>query len=336
MNIVSVKHLRRGLILFIVAVLLLTACNHTQPIATDRNVSGNSSENINHWGYVALQGNQMYYYLQSNWQIREGLYASTQEGKNTKRLDKGRISSINAVGDWIYYVKAERHTDYPNTNIDRYVLYKIAVDGSNKTKLIEDCGFVFITDNTLFYSVYTDREMYAENGIENPLSGRLGNIYKADINDLEAKSALVKEDATSYIVEGHFLYYLTDYLEAGCTLRKYDLSTSEDSAVIRAPIYDFTVKDDMVYYIDATDLNIVKTYSQSTGDSRTIYTGEKQLKNICVSQTDIFIQESVNNVLKINLENPNSITGIGEADNIYLFDNSLYLWSRGQRIKGPW
>jgi hypothetical protein len=327
MDINSINRLRKGLVFLIIAVMCLTACNHEQPKFTELNISGNSSENINHWGYVALQGNQMYYYLQSNWRIKEGLYTSTREGKNIKRLDKGQISNINAIGDWIYYVKAEKDDAYPNNNVDKYTLYKINVDGSQKTKLIEDCSFVLITENTLYYSVYIARELYGKQGIESPLTGRLGNIYKASLHDLDNKSVLIEEDATSYIVDDSNLYYVTDNGEGNSSLHKFDLRTSKDSIILNDQIYDFTVKNNVVYYTVTTESgDTVKSLSQLTGDGEIIYSSEKQFFNICANETDVFVKEQYGNVLKINLSNPSLVTVIGEADYFYLFENDIFLW----------
>jgi len=321
--------MRRILILIILIMFVFTfsACNQEPMNDGVVNTSGNTSANIMNGGFVAKQGDWLYYCYIANGGFKEGLYRSTIDGKHRKKIDNGRINSINIIGNWIYYVKEEKNMNYPKNNITKLSLYKININGSQRTKLIEDCDNVSIIGNQIYYSIDTAIELYEKAEIDYPLMKDFGNIYRANINDIHNRT-LVEKGAMGYYIEGNNLYYIKNYLEDNSNLYLYklNLKTGVGTEVLNKPEYYFTVKGDAIFYIDNNNQSILKCFSQTSGKTETIYSSRDQISQPAVSGNFIFCLDSYENVFKIGLANVKSISNIGTADYIYVFGDTVVLW----------
>jgi hypothetical protein len=78
--------------------------------------------------YINVLGDWIYYIKQPrpSYYIGE-IYRITVDGKNKRELFKGKCSAMTVVGDWIYFINLS----------DGNKIYKIKVDGSELTKLID-------------------------------------------------------------------------------------------------------------------------------------------------------------------------------------------------------
>lgn len=88
--------------------------NSTSPI-----VVGNTMANIANGGSVAFSGDTIFYVSRSERNALKKLRGGVSE-----TITKGRISGLNVVGDWIYFVDR-----------DDYGIYKIRTDGNDRTKI---------------------------------------------------------------------------------------------------------------------------------------------------------------------------------------------------------
>jgi len=88
---------------------------------------GNTNGNINNGGFVAQQGDWLYY---SNYADGGKLYKIRSDLSENTKLCDDKVSSINVAGNCVYYILEENN---PNKGI-----YKIHTDGSEKTLLYKD------------------------------------------------------------------------------------------------------------------------------------------------------------------------------------------------------
>jgi len=294
------------------------------------NKNGNTSANIMNLGYVALQGDWMYYYYQSNWTIKEGLYKSTKDGKQRNKIESGRISSINVIGNWIYYIKAEKDLNYPNKSIEKYSLYKIQVNGLRKTKLLEDCGFVNIIGSQIYYSIDTSIELFEKSGIEYPLIKDFGNIYRADLKNLNNRK-LIKKNVLRYFINNNYLYYFKNSNGIHSGIYKFDLKTGTETEVIKKQVYDFAFQEDLIFYIEnASKKYTINCYSQVSGKTKTLYCSDIQIEQIFSTRNYVIFKEVKGKVVKFKLNDTKNILNIGTADYIYVFDDTIVFWKHSK------
>jgi len=316
-------------LLMLMIVLAFSACNQEPKNDGVVNTSGNTSANIMNQGFVAKQGDWLYYCYKSMGGLKEGLYRSTIDGKHRKKIDNGNIDSINIIGNWIYYVKEEKNKNYPKNNITKLALYKININGSQRTKLIEDCDFVSIIGNQIYYSIDTAIELYEKAEIDYPLMKDFGNIYRANINDIHNRT-LVEKGAMSYYIEGNNLFYVDNYLkESNGIICKLNLATGVETKVLNKQVYDFTIDGNNIYYVEENNQNVIKYFSQTSGKTETvhIFSSNIQILQLAILGNFIVCVDQYDSVFKIGLANDKGIFNIGKADNIYVFGNTVVLWN---------
>ena len=195
--------------------------------------TGNTSGNISNNGFVAQQGDWIYY---SNESDTERLYKMKDDGSEKSRMYIAASDNINIIGNWIYYSNeavgklckmktdgtgwAQLSDDRPGSmNIvgdwiyyssnKNQGLYKIKTDGSNKTKL--DDGFIMQVNvsgdeiyyrnadkNDILYKIKTDGSGKAQVGADSTWSFNVVNdwIYYENKNDGD-KLYKIKADGSS-------------------------------------------------------------------------------------------------------------------------------------------
>ena len=108
------------------------------------NTVGNTPDNSVVWGLVASQGNWVYFNNSSH----DGyLYKMRQDGSQKQLISRDYCLGINVVGEWIYYYKEDSYDG-------NYGLYKIRLDGSQRTKLnsIKYQYFVHVVGDYIYTS----------------------------------------------------------------------------------------------------------------------------------------------------------------------------------------
>lgn len=315
----------KGLVLIVVLLLGFTACNQSADLDNVINKIGNTSENIMNRGYVAKQGDWLFYFYQSPCAYKNGLFKSTIDGKHRKRIDRGSISNINVVGNWIYYVKSEKNMAYPDNNIIINSLYKIKTNGSQQTKLLDDCGFVTITGNQIYYCTDTAIELYDKANIAYPLKDDLGNIYRADIK-CPNNRVLVKKNAFRYVINGNYLYYFN----ISNNINRLDFATgTEEENLFNAS--DIFIVDDLIYFINNTsDRYSINCYNQTKMTTKEIHLAVNQVDQIVICDNNIIYKDVYRNVIDFDKFNAKKISNVGTADYIYAFDDMVVLWEYGK------
>ena len=114
------------------------------------NTVGSNTNNISRGLTISIQDDWIYY------SFEHGLYKAKLDGTQmTKLVDGDYITTINVVGEWIYYVKQtdiHRHDDEYDGHIYYKNLYKIKINGSSKTLVLKNAYKVNIRNNKLFYN----------------------------------------------------------------------------------------------------------------------------------------------------------------------------------------
>lgn len=114
--------------LVIIVCLLMSLILSGSVLGADENSVGNTSGNINNYGWVAIQGDWIYY---RNDALNGNLYKVKTDGTKKTKLNDDDVVNINVVGDWIYYFDVKSRSFAG----DVYHIYRIKIDGTEKTKI---------------------------------------------------------------------------------------------------------------------------------------------------------------------------------------------------------
>lgn len=141
------------------------------------NVYGNTQGNISNFGFVAQQGDWIYY-------NNNTLYKIKTDGTGKTEVSKDVPTFINVVGDWIYYIESLSGTNK---------MYKVKSDGTERTKLSDDISlYMVVAWDWIYYMNASDQ----------------GKLYKMK-TDGTSKTKLNNEITLDINVSGGWVYYIT-------------------------------------------------------------------------------------------------------------------------------
>jgi len=161
----------------------------------DENIIGNYSSNIKNGGYICNQGDYVFMYGKSV-PNGESLFAFKidENGKEISTFGRlktvllfGQIKSINVIGDSIYFSKYKEDSG-------RYDAYEFNIQDYKEELLIENCDFINVIDDEMFYLSYVDTTSF---------------LFKVDLYDLSV-TTLSKEPCLDYLIEDDKIYFTNE------------------------------------------------------------------------------------------------------------------------------
>lgn len=189
--------------LLVFIAIISCSCGAETPLVIHANTEGNSLQNLDNEGLVAMQEDYLYYYRESP---SEGLYRSKRDGSGTVKLIDGTVSDINVVGDTLYYVKYEfvSKTSAEVKDLYRFQLFCADLDGKNEKKLIEDCKKSYVTADSIYYLHEIDYIAYRYD--KKPIPDNYDYLYRYDLKTKKSE-LLVDRQVNAYRISGNELYY---------------------------------------------------------------------------------------------------------------------------------
>jgi len=254
-------------VIFIGAVMLSSSCdsnsnvnisttsssNITESVSAQVNTVGNTPANLANGGWVAVQGDWVYYAVSS------GLYKEKIDGGSKQKLlslDSKRESvySLNVVGDWIYYF----HSVGQGTSAS---VKKMKIDGTNIQKLM----FVSTSDcsDSSYIAVVGDWIYYYVCKFNKDNSKAVSSLEKMKIDGTGQITVFQNPDQTSYIGgfslgDDGWIYYVTYpclSVDVAGTLYRVKIDGSGSMKLADNCYYEFAVVDNGWIYGIFTDKN---------------------------------------------------------------------------------
>jgi tetratricopeptide (TPR) repeat protein len=245
-------------------------------LKTRINFYGNTPGNLIDGGFIASQGEWLYY---ANFSDHGYLYKMRVDNSEKQRLNTEKTSAINVIGDWIFYeVECVDPDGFPCHTIS-----KIKTDGTMKASLSdEQVNGIYLVNGSIFY---TDRSRYLlrlspTKLLKSPIDAAVtysfsvsGDwIYYADFNDGQSlykikrdgtmKTKILSDDVGTLNVVGDWIYYSSNLGgDAGLATNLNKVKTDGTSRTVLSDqewTYEINVVDDWIYFSD---------YHQDTMDS---------------------------------------------------------------------
>lgn len=263
------KKIMRLILVCFFALIIIAGCGANNPNSdTKLNTYGNTPGNLHNGGFVAKQGDWIYYsdfYLMKN----RGLYKIKTDGTGEIKLNDDTASALNVFGDWIYYMKLNEDGNQS--------FYKVKTDGTERTQLIENLfvsGPVFAQEDWL-YSIF-----YEDDGFK---------LYKVKSDGTE-KIKLDGENSVSSInLVGDWIYYASSPLEEDediiyphpGDLYRIKIDGTERTKLSVGDFYAINVVDDWIYFTIYEESGIYKM--KTDGTEKTKIADEKDVDTINVT-----------------------------------------------------
>ena len=204
--------MKKGILIVIVLLLVTVTVfwitqnskKYDEIIVIKPNTVGNNTNNISRGLNISIQDDWIYY------SFEPGLYKAKIDGTQiTKLADSDYITSLNVVGEWIYYVEQtdiHRHNDEYDGHIYYRNLYKIKINGSSKTLVLKNAYKVNIRNNKLFY--------ITGHGVmgREPESSKEKNIHALVTSNLDGseKEVIVPSGVEGVVMNDDIIYYSRD------------------------------------------------------------------------------------------------------------------------------
>jgi hypothetical protein len=212
------KKVLSTIIYIFIIFLVLTSSKEAESIALTNEKRGNTTGNISNEGFVALDGQWIYYSTES------GLWKVTNDNKSKVKISEDKANYINIIDGWIYYI-----------NLNDSNIYKLKSDGTEKSKVLEDTVVTMdIVENMIYYSS-------KNNDInERPL------LYKMNLNGTNRICLTPQNSNTieNIVASDNKLYYIY----RGSTLTKTNTDGTNKLFVSSDLVKHFCFSKNQIYY----------------------------------------------------------------------------------------
>lgn len=217
--------------------------------------TGNSTGNIINGGFIAEQGDWLYFY--DYFKQHCGLYKLKKNGTTRIKLCNDSPQYINVIGDWVYY-KNENNCKFYKIktngtqrtkvssaqmssinvvdgwiyyhNLDDNFLYKIKTDGTGRIKLgIDNVGVINVLNDEIYYINKSDDD----------------KIYRINIDGLN-KVKITDDKSGLFIVTEDWIYYANKRMSG--ILYKIKTNGTERVSLVTSDFVFFNVLDNWIVY----------------------------------------------------------------------------------------
>lgn len=190
-----------------------------------------ASGNLNNWGLVVSEGNDIYF------AINNKLFKNQNGEKNNTLLFEsgpGGIRSMNLVDDWIYYIKSSSG------------VYRIKTDGTGAEELVSDrCNSIYVNQDYLYESID---------------EGGIYSLYRIPIGNWSRKEKIMSGMLSYFTVAGDWIYY---WKKEGYDLYRMHLDGTNDTRLSDTLGFRPCIKDDWVYFSTTKEIYKITTDGSS-------------------------------------------------------------------------
>ncbi|HCL02432.1 MAG TPA: hypothetical protein DHW61_08455 [Lachnoclostridium phytofermentans] len=267
-----------------------------------KNRIGNTFSNITNGGYVTEQSDYMYYCNQN--EDKPIIFREKLDGTDKIALVNFHGSSLNVVGDYLYYVN----------NSDNNKIYQTKIDGSNTV--------VISTDTYAYLQVYNN-ELYARQ------SGTKNALVKMDLEGNDER-ILSNELIDLFTICDDIIVCITTSKNVNYGGRKILLYNLDGTLIKDLQITTYNILgivDDDLYYIDMED-EVCKKINVDTEVKVTI-SGKNKIQSINIKDNILYLSNYSDSKiytydLNTNLFEPFVVNG--NTTRLNIVGEWLYFW----------
>ena len=214
------------------------------------NKRGNTTSSVMNNGFLAQQGEWVYYKNYSRKFLRIG-----SDGMNKTQICADNVQWINVIGDWVYYANED----------DGSNVYRIHTDGSDKQRLNDvPSSYVSVVGDWIYYTDNYDFSSINRMRVDGSDNQKLNRDFSSDINIVDDwifylnghanhqivskmridgcdKTNLLDDNISRIIVVDDWIYY-TSPNHANYAIFKMRIDGTENMRIITPPDADTSVQ----------------------------------------------------------------------------------------------
>lgn len=251
--------------------------------------TGNTIGNIRNYGYAAKSGKWIYFLAPNEDSSQVGIFRVKEDGTGRKELFMNtneeeediqkEIVSINAYGNYIYFIGIESKAYNENDDVDNKI-YRMKADGSSDLEIINDneinneCYEIYVINGYIYYIDVdaniarmnldgSEKSVVSKNGTgflgitekyiiyNNPKKDNAEEYetYIMGINGENPRSILEGKRLYSINIEDDYVYYTNDDKK----IYRTKIDSNQEELVYDAEAYNLNVYDGYAYYLNYKD-----------------------------------------------------------------------------------
>lgn len=329
-----IKKLIIGVLFIITILVIYILSRHSNRfIYNDNNAFGNTPGNLFNNGLFCELNDNIYF---SNRNDDGTLYQMDSNMNNFRKLSDDKVEFINAVGNYIYYVRKNYLKDKSANGVlnsnDKGV-YRINLNGKNiKLLYDEPSGMVNVHGNNVYYQHYNKEEgiSFYSIGIDGKNEKKISNISIMPISiinhslyytllesdhyihkmnlDTKADSILYKGNCNAPIICGEYLYYMS--LDNNYEIYRVSLEGNDPTPIVQNRVSTFNITSDgryIYYQVDDNENNGIYRMNLQSGESTLIREGNYKQIHI-VGKYVFFTDFNDTNTYYMTIGNSNGVT----------------------------
>jgi hypothetical protein len=302
------KNSRKAITFFIfvfVIILIITLIWFTtRTIYNEENATGNTPGNLFNGGLFSVTDDTIYF---SNPNDDGALYQMNLQLENVKKIHDDKVGYINAVGEYLYYVRMNNTKENNATSIFSFKnvgIFRLNLNGKNLKVLYDDpSGLMNLYGNHVYYQHYNSDEglsfysvningkdelKISDDGIM-PISIKDNKLYYSgtekehniNVMDLNTgrSNTIFTGNTFAPILINNYIYYIS--LSDNFSIYRIDLDGTNPTIVVneRCSTYNISEDGDYLYYqVDGGDNNRIVLLDLKTNTHETLLEGD--YKNI--------------------------------------------------------
>ncbi len=233
-----IKKVALFIMISVFVILIFIQCQSSKPIRNEDGITGNTAGNLLNGGLYCESNGTIYF---SNPKDDGTLYSMNMEDNTFKKLSDDKVSYINVIGDYIYYIRL----NYQKEANGRSVLSRFNSSGicrtnkkGNSLKILYNhpCNVLNVTGNNAYYQRANEAGKAA--------------LYSMNINGSDEKE-LLTEEVLPLSIKDNILYFVGR--EYNHNIRIMDIRSGQNSVLYKDNCYAPIRMNDDIYYMSLTD-----------------------------------------------------------------------------------
>jgi len=301
-------------LMFFISGSILNGCNHKERqenFSYDSSINqiGNTSGNLSNSGEIAKQGDYLYFSGDS-WNPfgKNKLFRMNLNDKKVSVINSDNPSSVNVVGNWIYYIG--------NWGFDGQALYKIKTDGTEKKLIDTGANNPIVVNGWIYYKINNDDKDQ-------------GKIIKMNLKTLQKTRLDTQSNlpiGEMIVLKDHIYYTNNDVLkDEKYKLYSMTIDGKENSLITEADLSYLIGNGNTLYFYEENGIYKMKI----DGTNKLKVTSESDFQPFNLSNNWLYYINRNDHYfykMKTDGKEKKRLTKLKNIDSFYIFNGEIYFY----------
>lgn len=307
------KKLAPFIIISVIVILIFVLLQPSKPVSNEDGINGNTAGNLLNGGLYCESDGIIYF---SNPKDDGTLYSMNTKDNKFKKLSDDKVSYINVIGDYIYYIRLNYQKEGNGrsalSRFNSYGICRTDTKGNHLKMLMNDpCQVLNVTGNNAYYQRANEAGKAA--------------LYSVNINGTDEKE-LLTEELLPLSIKDNILYFVGS--EYNHNIRIMDTRNGQNSILYNENCYAPIRINDDIYYMSLTDNYAIYRINADGSNPTPVITERCSTFNVTEDGGYLYYQvdDNTNNrICMLNLLTGESDTIMeGNYKQLHIINDSLF------------